>query len=175
MKIREGRKLMRVGKVGVVRGFTLIELLVTIAVLVIVATIAVPNFQMLLSSNRLTAAHNEILSGLNLARSEAVKRREVVTLELDAIDGGGWVLQVKRLAASGAASIDCDAASETKWCVKVVDESSSPVTLGADDTFTYNALGRPSAAVAIEVSYAGKSKKVCVNLAGVAEGGECGA
>lgn len=166
---------MRVGKVGAIKGFTLVELLVTISVLAIVATIAVPNFQLLLSSNRLTAAHNEILSGLNLARSEAVKRREVVTLELHAVDGGGWTMQVKRVAASGVSTIDCDVADETKWCVKVVDESSSPVTLSADKTFTYNPLGRLSGAVAIELGYAGESKKVCVNLAGVAAGGGCGA
>ncbi|RUA22883.1 prepilin-type N-terminal cleavage/methylation domain-containing protein [Billgrantia gudaonensis] len=59
------------------RGFTLIELLVTIAVIVIMATIAIPGFQRMMATNRLNSGYNEILSGLYLARSEAIKRREV--------------------------------------------------------------------------------------------------
>ncbi|MCH8537167.1 MAG: GspH/FimT family pseudopilin [Alkalimonas sp.] len=55
------------------RGFTLIELMVTVAVLVIVLTVAVPSFTNLINGNRLTSQANELLSAMTLARSEAIR------------------------------------------------------------------------------------------------------
>lgn len=58
------------------RGFTLIELMVTVAVLAIVLTVAVPSFASLVNGNRLTAQANDILAGLILARTEAIKQNQ---------------------------------------------------------------------------------------------------
>lgn len=56
------------------RGFTLIELLVTLAVAAILLTVAVPNFQMFVMNNRMASQANDLITALNMARSEAVKR-----------------------------------------------------------------------------------------------------
>ena len=62
------------------RGFTLIELLVTLSVAAIAISIAVPNFQQFMASNRISAQANDLIAALNLARSEAVKRAANVTV-----------------------------------------------------------------------------------------------
>jgi len=62
------------------RGFTLIELLVTLAVAVILITVAVPNYQMFVMNNRMATQANDLITALNMARSEAVKRAANVTV-----------------------------------------------------------------------------------------------
>jgi len=61
-------------------GFTLTELLVVIAIGAILAAVAVPNLSGLVADNRLTAATNDLIAQLSLARSEAIKRNESVVL-----------------------------------------------------------------------------------------------
>jgi type IV fimbrial biogenesis protein FimT len=61
-------------------GFTLMELMITLSVLAIIVTIAVPSFTTMVSNNRLTAQHNELVTALTIARSEALKRGTTVTV-----------------------------------------------------------------------------------------------
>lgn len=57
------------------RGFTMLELMVTIAVLAIIMGMAAPSFRNMMLSNSLSAAGNEVIAALQLARMEAVRRR----------------------------------------------------------------------------------------------------
>ncbi|GAB4193369.1 MAG: type IVa pilus pseudopilin TppE [Wenzhouxiangellaceae bacterium] len=55
-------------------GFTLLELIITITVIVLLVALALPNAQTMINRNRLVAKTNDIVTAINLARSEAVTR-----------------------------------------------------------------------------------------------------
>jgi len=56
------------------KGFTVVELMITLGVIAILMVVAVPSFNNMINSNRLTTASNEIVAALNTARMEAIKR-----------------------------------------------------------------------------------------------------
>ena len=61
-------------------GMTLVELMVTLAVAAILVSAALPSLSDMAANNRLSALNNQLVSSLNYARSEAVKRRYDVAL-----------------------------------------------------------------------------------------------
>lgn len=62
------------------QGLTLVELMVTLAVAIILIAVGMPLFTGLAGSNRATTQANSLVSALKLARSEAVKRADSVTV-----------------------------------------------------------------------------------------------
>lgn len=63
-----------------VRGVTLVELMVVLVVLAVLMAMAAPSFEMVRNSSRLSAQVNELVTAVQLARSEAVSRRQWVTV-----------------------------------------------------------------------------------------------
>lgn len=61
-------------------GFTLVELMVTVAIVGIVTAAGIPSFQSVMRQNQASGLTNELVSSLNLARSEAIKRGMTVTM-----------------------------------------------------------------------------------------------
>lgn len=61
-------------------GFTVIELMVAVMVLAILTVIAVPSFQATITSNRLNTSIGELTAALSLARAEAIRRGQRVTI-----------------------------------------------------------------------------------------------
>ena len=62
------------------QGLTLIELMVTLAVAIILVAVGMPLFSGIAANNRAAAQTNSMISAMNLARSEAVRRGTPVAL-----------------------------------------------------------------------------------------------
>lgn len=128
-------------------GFSLIEILVTLSVLAILLALAAPSLQSLVRNNRLTGLTNDLVSALNFARSEAVKR--------------GGRITVCKSANSGAAAPGCSTTASWRdgWLV-FVDTSgtvgifdSTDVRLRVGQPSSGNATVTPDSAFANFVSY----------------------
>lgn len=93
------------------KAFTLIELMISILVLLVLMAIAVPSFTDLLARNRLSGQANELLSVIQLARSEAIKQNQTI-----------------RLCKANAELTDCASASGA-WSSWLVIDTASPATV----------------------------------------------
>lgn len=84
------------------KGFTLLELLFTITVAAVILSFGVPGFMGFIDNNRAVTHTNDLVTALNLARSEATRRGTPVLL-CSSSDGstcggsndwsGGWIVR----------------------------------------------------------------------------------
>lgn len=62
------------------RGVTLFELMIALAIAGVIITLGVPSFRAVIANQQMSAATNEMVMTLNLAKSEAVKRVAYVSI-----------------------------------------------------------------------------------------------
>jgi type IV fimbrial biogenesis protein FimT len=88
------------------RGFTLVELLVVMTISAILIAAAVPSFVWFIATNRVSDSTNTLLAGLQMARSEAIRRNLVVVAcrSLDPFAAGLPDIQCTNVAGAFAAS-----------------------------------------------------------------------
>lgn len=118
-----------------IKGFTLIELIVAIAVAAILLTVAVPSLSNLIRNNRVTGQTNELVSMINFARNEAIRRND--SIDVDLIAGtDGWSAEVR----------SPDSAEDSEKCtvgvLRCADYNDVSLTLkDGISTLTFNSRG----------------------------------
>lgn len=124
-------------------GFTLIELMMGVAIMGIILALGVPQFQNLVHRNRVSTEVNRFISHVQFARSESIRRGEVISLcqsgslSLCASDDNmvasgvyeeGWLVYADR---SGAAD-NYDNAEDV--LLRIGDPAPVDVTIRADSS-----------------------------------------
>ncbi len=130
--------MLKMGSNAGASGFTLIELMIGIAIVAIVLALGMPSFGAWIQNGRLRNASESILNGLQLARSEAVKRNTPVQFTLGA--GSAWTVGCVTVTANCPTSIQSRSAG---------DGSSDAITVEATDgtPIVFDSLGRMIAPV----------------------------
>lgn len=73
------------------QGFTIIELMITLTVAAILLAIAIPSFNYLTVSSKLTTTANALVNVLGTARSEAIKRNAFLCVNQTSSDNPGSI------------------------------------------------------------------------------------
>lgn len=116
------------------KGFNLLELMVGVAIVGVLSAIAVPSFNSFIETQRSRSSANDLVSSLNFARSEAVKRNASVTVAQSSGSwNNGWTIAV------GATVL------------RNVDPVSGVAITAGAASFLYAGNGRPSASMAFTV------------------------
>jgi len=136
----------------IARGFTLVELCATMAVLVILSTLAAASMNATISNNRVYATQDEFVAYLAYARSEAVRRGATVIVGATGATSnnafaGGWQVWV-----DSNANGDYDN-GETKLRVHERVGSNIVVGDGSTTSIAFTPLGflTPPAAIDVKV------------------------
>jgi prepilin-type N-terminal cleavage/methylation domain-containing protein len=68
-------------------GFTLIELMVGVAIIAIIVSLAAPSFKRMIEMQRLRGIHDQLVTDLQFARTEAIRLRTPVHIDLHPATG----------------------------------------------------------------------------------------
>lgn len=114
------------------KGFTLIELMVVVVVLAILMSIAAPSYRAFIANTQIRNTAESVRNGLQLARSEAVKRNQSVKFTLSS--DTSWTVGCV------TANASCPAAIQTKT-PKEGSASTIKLTIATSNSINFTNLG----------------------------------
>lgn len=141
-------------------GFTLIEMIVTLAILAILLALAAPSFQTMVANARLRSTAESVMTGLQLARAEALRRNTSVSFWMVSNVNAGCALSA--ISTSWVVSLDalngdCDDAASLNVTPRIVQVragtevgggvtvSASSAANAAANCITFNGFGAVTA------------------------------
>lgn len=139
---------------GTQAGFTLIELIITLVVGSILLALAVPSFLNFQKDNRRITQLNELVSGMNMARSEAVKSNATVgfcpsangtSCSAAGIYDNGWIVFLN-LDADDPPAVDNAAERVLRAHSGVNIQGATLRAIGIANGMNFTPTGRPTAA-----------------------------
>lgn len=155
-------------------GFSLIELMVAVAILGIIAAVAAPSYQNWIQNTKIHTAAESIQNGLQLARSEALKKNASVQFVLTDTSSSwrlGCVTPVGDLNGDGVN--DCPATITSRASTEGSSNSISvTATPGGATTVIFNGLGLKSGGTLAQVQVdstelgAADSRDLQIHIAG---------
>ncbi len=155
-------------------GFTIVELLVTITVLGIVLMLGLPNISAWLQNTHIRNSADAMVSGLQFARAEALRRNRPVRFNLvDTLDascnlaaaGPHWVVSMTDPTANCQADASLTLDPPFILQKRSGQEGSQNAAIGASgSSVTFNGLG--SAAGSLQIGVSNPSGGTCQTAAG---------
>lgn len=157
------------------RGFSLVELMITVVVLGIAMAIAIPSFRAMTNRNRLVSATNEVVTALQLARMEAVRRNGRVQLcpTTNGADCGGtdWNRLLVRVESDGEVLRDVAVSNGNLTVLASANVvSDDTIAFGADGFVRVGSADERSGAIAVcstEVPAEENTRVISINVSRV--------
>ena len=137
------------------RGFTLVELMVTLAIAIVLLGLGVTSFSTMISTTQSRNVAESILSGLRLARAEAIKRNIPMRFQLvDSLDdtcnynaaAGLWVVTQSFVDTTGTRGLAAGHCASAAYTPPDQADICSPDVPPCSDVLTTNCRGATVAA-----------------------------
>ena len=133
----------RYQRAGLQRGFTLVELMIGIAIVAMALMMGIPSLGAWIQSSQIRNASESIVSGLQLARAEAVTRNTKVQFVLSSLAGGGvasdWTVRCD------TPTVDCPGIGMTKTEIQkrsASEGSANAQVVAGQSTIVFSGIGR---------------------------------
>ena len=144
------------------RGFTIIELMMVVVILVILISIAGPDFRNIIIATRIKNVSFDVFSTLTQARSEAITRNTTVTITPDS---GGWA-KGWTISCTDATVCKNPATNTPPLTIRQQNAYDGVTVTNSATSVSFNGMGRANAAVSFAISAPNASdrNKRCVTL-----------